>query len=490
MNKIIDNGELRNINKPARYVGGEVNQIIKNNARSNVILCYPNVYEKAMSNYIIKLLYNNINELKNVWCKRCFAPEVDFERMLRDIQYDIYSLEDKKSIKKSDILLFVIDNELDYTNLLNILNLSNIEYNKLKRKNEDPKILIFVTNNINIEPIKEIADFIINDDDEQKGIKKVISFIQEYSKTDEYIIDDANYSNIEIKENVSCIIPSIKIENLSIIIDLATVKNIDDTIIIVKKSIEEQGITKVSFVNQDKIDVNKFCELVFRLRFNIDDIRILVKNLDFSKFNPDTLNILLPCMEKSGIDFNVVTCRSRLKNILNIGMDKDDLIDNVKSTFKNGWSSIRLIFNIGLPNETYEDIDDIFNIAEEIVNIYSKSKAKEKLSLIINFNCYIPNLNQKNKYNVNNINKLETKIRYINEKRYDPVIKINVDTIDNYITRILLKNGGKDVLPVIVCAYELGARFDDNSKSYNKNAWDKAIYNNSNITDKYTKFNV
>lgn len=490
MNEIIDRGELRNINKPARYVGGEVNQIIKINAKKSIVLCYPNIYEKAMSNYIIKLLYSNLNMIEDIWCKRCFALEYDFEELLRNKNYDIYSLEDKKSIKESDILLFVIDDELDYTNFLNMLNLAGIEFDKSNRKINEPKIFVFASSKLNVKPIENFVDRIFNENDEQQNIKNILAFLQECVKNDKcnkYDIDmgNANFQSIEVKNYASRIIPSIKIENLSIIIDLATVHNIEDTIISVKRSIEEQGILKVSFVNQDKMDINKFCELVYRLKFSIQDIRIIVKKMDFIKFSPDILNIILPCMEKSGINFNISTCSKRLRDTVGIGIEKDKLLENVKCVFKNNWSSIKMTFNIGLPNETYADIDEIFNIAEEIVNVYAQSRAKEKLSLIVNINCYIPNLNEKNKYNVNSINKLETKIRYINEKKYDPVIKINIDTIDTYNTKLLLKNGHNDISDILIDAYNLGARFDGNIRSYNKNAWDRAIYNNPYVADKY-----
>ena len=491
MDRIIERGELKNINKPARYVGGEVSQIIKNDAACSVVLCYPNTYEKAMSNHIVRLLYNNINMIDDVWCKRCFAVEQDFEMLLRNNSYDIYSLEDMHSIKDNDILIFVINNEMDYSNFINMLNLANIQLYKKTRNEESPKIWLWASKNLNINVIGDFADYIFQEDSDNASVKKMLAYIKEYVKNPE--MDFANINtlleDVEIKENVASIVPSIKIDNSSIIIDLATIQDMEKTIDYVVKCIKEQGITKVSFVNQDMIDEIKFCELVFRLKFNIDDIRILVKNIDFSRFSPHVLNILLPCMEKSSLKFDIGTCNKKLMNIISVGMDKEILLDKVRCVFKNGWSSLKLNFYIGLPNETYEDIDDIFNIAEKIVEMYAQRRAKEKLSLIININCYIPTTEEMNNYNVNSVNKLETKIRYINEKKHDAVIKFNIDSIDSYITKILLKNGEIDISKILVKAYELGARFDNSSRTYNKIAWDKAIYDNIKIINKYTKFN-
>ena len=105
----IGNGIFKNINKPARYVGGEVNQIIKDKKKikCNAVLCYPNIYEKAMSSNLVNVLYTNINEIDGVYCKRSFAPDIDFEKLLKENKCSLYSLEDFESIKYSDVIIFV-----------------------------------------------------------------------------------------------------------------------------------------------------------------------------------------------------------------------------------------------------------------------------------------------------------------------------------------------------------------------------------------------
>ncbi len=479
----LESRELKNINKPARYVGGEVNQIIKSGSKvkSNIILCYPNVYEKAMSNYIINLLYNNINDIEGIYCKRCFAPDMDFEKLLRDKNELLYSLEDFKPIKDSDLLIFVIDNELDYTNFLNILELSKIAVNKEDRTEIAPKVLIFPLKNINIKPIEKFADIILESENEKSNMKKILRYLKSYEESnfnkDILLNVEKNiqgYEDVKIKYDKNYIIPSIKIDEFSIVVDLEEVKDIDKTIKYIKDSIKNMGVTKVSFINQDKIENYKFCELVYKIKMNIEDVRILTKNLDFSKFDIETLRVILECMEKSILNFNVITCSNKLNNKIKLGMLKEDLLEKIICIFKNNRSSLKLIFNIGLPNETYEDIDNIFDIAEEIVNIYSQSKAKDKLSIIINIDYYIPK--NKESYNVNSINKLETKLRYIKEKKCDPVIIWKLANINKYVTNILLKNGNEDISNVILSAYNLGARFDRDDIKYNKSAWDKAIF--------------
>ena len=484
METIIENRKLKYINKPARYVGGEVNQIIKNDANvaNKVILCYPNTYERGMSNYYVKLLYSNINLIEDVYCTRCFACDIDFENLLKKENYELYGLEDKKSIRKSDLLIFVIDDELDFTNVINMLKLANIQIDKSKRAEANLKVIAFCPNSINTKPIDKVIDVTFTSENTLDSAKELIKYIGEYKK-DKVIKKD----NIEIKHITNEIVPSIKINNLSIIIDLEEEINMDNIVEYIKKCIEAQGVTKVSFINQDKIDSYKFCELIYKIKANVEDIRISAKGLDFSRFDEDVISVLLSCMEKSILEFDVVTCSKKLKDKLGIGVDKNQILNKIKCVFKNNWSSVKLVFTIGFPEETYEDIDDIFAITNDIVSMYSKYRAKDKLSILLELDYYIPSLKGKNIYSINTINRLDMKTRYIMDKKLDSVIRINIDSLDRYITKWLLKNGDENLEKVILSAHELGARFDGDISKYNKNAWDKAIFDNNEIIKNYSK---
>lgn len=490
----LDSRKLKSINKPARYVGGEVNEVIKSsNIKNSIVLCYPNFYEKAMSNYIVNLLYNNINDMDNIWCKRCFAPDIDLENLLKENNLTLFSLEDSKSIKESDILLFVIDSELDYTNFINMLNLAGISIYKEDRKSNIPKILVLPLNNINTKPIGKFADYIFNYDSGKENIQRLLAFFKYYSETN--FIDNnillyidkitEEYANIEIKQIEYGIVPSIKINNSAIIIDFDYINDSEQIINYVEKSIKARGINKVSFLNHDKIDSYKFCEIVYKIKSNIEGIRILSKNIDFNRYDPEFFDILLPCFEPSTVYFNVITCSDKLREKIEVGITKEKLFEKINRVFKNNRNSIRLDFNIGLPEETYEDIDNIFEVIKEIVDIYSKNRAKDKFSMKVNLNYYIPSSIDKDKYNMNSVNKLETKLRYIKEKEYDTVIKLDIEDIASYATKILLKNGEEDISVVLVDAFNNGARFDLDSKRYNENVWEKVLFDNIKIVSQY-----
>lgn len=477
----LDSIKLQNINKPARYVGSEVNQIIKsNNKKNSVVVCYLNVYEKAMSSYYINLIYNNLNLIDNVWCKRCFAPDIDFETFLKKNNLCLYSLEDFKSLTENDALIFVLDNELDYTNFFNMLELSNIEFEKEKRDENCPRILLVPIDNVNTKPLEKYVDYTFSFGNNRDNIQKLINYIQ-YG-------NEQNSADVEIKHIKSGIVPSIKVNNSSIIIDFDFMDDINEILQYIDNNIKARGINKVSFLNYEKINEYKFCECVYKIKANIENVRILCKNIDFNKFQPDVLDVLFPCMEHNSVMFDVTTCSESLKNKITLGTEKQILLEKIEKVFKNNRNSIKLKFLIGLPEETYEDIDNIFGLLDEIVSMYSKNKAKDKFSMKVNIDFYIPTDKDKIKLHINNLTKLETKLRYIKEKEYDYSIKLEIKNIDSYITRLLLVNSTEDLSNYIVDAYKLGARFNMDSKKYNKHAWDKALFDNMRlINEKYNR---
>lgn len=477
----LDSIKLQNINKPARYVGGEVNQVIKSsNIKNSVVLCYLNVYEKAMSSYGVNLLYNNLNLFDDIWCKRCFAPDTDFEDFLLKNRVELYSLEDFKSIKENNTLLFVVDKELDFTNFFNMLGLANIEIDKEKRDKSSPKILLVPINNVNIKPIEKYADYVFSFGNNKENIQKVINYIK--SGNEEFD------SNIEIKHVENGIIPSIKINNSAIIIDFDFMDDIEQILEYIDKSSRSRGINRVSFLNYQKINQYKFCEYVYKIKANIENVRIVCNNINFNIFEPDILDVLFPCMEHSSVAFDVITCSEKLKSKINIGTEKEALLKKIKKVFKNNRNSIKLNFLIGLPEETYEDIDNIFELLDDIVTMYSKNRAKDKFSMKVNIDYYIPTENDKIKACINNLTKLETKVRYVLEKKYDYSIKLEVKDIDSYLTRLLLNNADEEISKYIFDAYKLGARFNTDNKKYNKAAWDKALFDNMNLVNE--KYNI
>lgn len=160
MNKITDD-ILYRVEKPSRYIGGELNEVIKdiNSVNIRFAFCFPDVYEVGMSHLGTRILYNTINKRKDTYCERVFAPWPDMEKELRDNNISLYALESKDPLRKFDIIGFTLQYEMIYTNILNMLDMSGIALRAVERGNDDPIIMAGGSCAYNPEPLSGIIDF-------------------------------------------------------------------------------------------------------------------------------------------------------------------------------------------------------------------------------------------------------------------------------------------------------------------------------------------
>ena len=160
MNKITDH-ILCKVEKPARYVGGELNEIIKNPEEVDIrfAFCFPDVYEVGMSHLGTRILYHTINERKDTYCERVFAPWPDMEEQLRKNNISLCTLETKTPLKEFDILGFTLQYEMSYTNILNMLDMSGITIRAEERGEDEPLVMAGGPCAYNPEPLVGIVDF-------------------------------------------------------------------------------------------------------------------------------------------------------------------------------------------------------------------------------------------------------------------------------------------------------------------------------------------
>ncbi|WP_195986320.1 TIGR03960 family B12-binding radical SAM protein [Clostridium sp. D53t1_180928_C8] len=160
MNKITDD-ILCKVEKPSRYVGGELNQVIKNPEDVNIrfAFCFPDVYEVGMSHLGTRILYHTINERKDTYCERVFTPWPDMESLMRENNIKLFTLETKTPLDEFDMLGFTLQYEMSYTNILNMLDMSGITIRASERKNDDPIIMAGGPCAYNPEPLYDIVDF-------------------------------------------------------------------------------------------------------------------------------------------------------------------------------------------------------------------------------------------------------------------------------------------------------------------------------------------
>lgn len=434
MNKITDD-ILYRVEKPARYIGGELNSYSKDKNRVDIrfAFCFPDVYEVGMSHLGTKILYHILNEREDTFCERAFAPWPDMEKLMRENNVPLYALESKDSLKEFDFIGFTLQYEMSYTNILNMLNLAGIPVRASERGEEDPIVICGGPCSYNPEPLYDIADiFQIGEGEEviheilelykkykDKGKKK--EFLRETAKIkgiyvpslyDVYYNEDGTIKEFTPKyEGVPAKITKRLISNLNesvfpenIIVPYTEIvhdrimletfrgctrgcrfcqagmiyrpvreKKTPQLIEQVGRALKITGYEEVSLTSLSICDYSDIENLVFSLmeKHKEDKVGISLPSIRIDSFSVDLIKEIQK-VRKTGLTFAPEAGSQRMRDIINKGVTEEDLMSSVKVAFEAGWSTIKLYFMIGLPYETLEDVKGIAELGEKVVSEYFK----------------------------------------------------------------------------------------------------------------------
>lgn len=433
---------LKRVEKPARYIGMEENSVIKdlNNIDVKFAFSYPDVYDVGMSHLGLHILYNLINDREDFVCERVFAPWTDMEEEMRKEGLPLYSLENKEEVKNFDFLGFTLQYEMSYTNILNILDLSNIPILARDRREDDPLILAGGPCAFHPEPLSDFIDFFVIGEGEEVTLE-ILELYKEHKnqgKTrDEFLktilkLDgiyvpkfyDVIYNEDNtVKERINLIEEAPKIIKKRIIEDLDTMyspekiivplietvhdrvsmeifrgcthgcrfcqagmiyrpvreKSVDRIIELAEKLIESTGYENVSLSSLSSCDYSELYLLISKLmeRFESKKVGVSLPSLRLDSFSIDILKEI-ERVRKSGLTFAPEAGSQRLRNVINKGITEEDLVNTVNYMFKEGWSGIKLYFMIGLPTETDEDILGIKDLAYMVKNMFFDMPKEER----------------------------------------------------------------------------------------------------------------
>ncbi|MBM6860433.1 TIGR03960 family B12-binding radical SAM protein [Clostridium saudiense] len=441
MNKISDD-ILCKVEKPARYVGGELNQIIKNPSEVDIrfAFCFPDVYEVGMSHLGTRILYHTINERPDTYCERSFAPWPDMEALMRENNIPLYTLETKDSLDKFDILGFTLQYEMSYTNILNMLDMSGITIRASERGEDEPIVMAGGPCAYNPEPLYDIVDFFeIGEGEEMmndvldvykkyKGKGKKKEFLREISKIRGIYVpslydvtynedgtikefkpkyDDVpakvqkrvvnNFDAVSFPEEM--IVPYTEIVHDRIVLETfrgctngcrfcqagmiyrpVREKTTNTLLEQARKAVKATGYQEISLASLSTCDYSDIQRLITQLVAEHEDnkVGVALPSIRVDAFDVDLIKEIQK-VRKTGLTFAPEAGSQRMRDIINKGLTEDRILAAAKNAFESGWSTMKLYFMVGLPYETTEDARGIGELAEKIADVYFATP-KEKRS--------------------------------------------------------------------------------------------------------------
>ena len=438
---------LPQVQKPARYVGGEYNQIVKDkkNVDVRVAFCFPDTYEIGMSNIGMRILYGLMNEMPGVWCERVFAPWGDMEAEMRKHAIPLYALESHDPVKAFDLISFTIGYEMSYTNILNMLELSCVPL--LAREREGLENIVFAGGvcAVNPEPLADFIDFFSLGEGEEIT-KEIIEcyrqakkdgctkqeFLLRVSKIDGVYVpsfyehtynEDGTLAAITPKNGAPArvrkriiqdmdksyfptktIVPSTEIVHDRTNLELfrgcirscrfcqagfcyrpVRAKSVDTLCRQAIESLEDSGNSEMTLASLSTSDYRKLPELADKLLDYCEPrkINLSLPSLRADNFSRD-LMLRVQKVRKSGLTFAPEAGSQRLRDAINKNVTEREILETCATAFSGGWNSVKLYFMLGLPTETDEDVAAIAELVNKIVYCWRQNATNKKRRLSIN----------------------------------------------------------------------------------------------------------
>ncbi len=537
------------VDKPARYIGNEINSVIKdkNNVDIRFAMCFPDVYEIGMSHLGLQILYGMLNSYEDVWCERVFSPWTDLDEIMRKESIPLFALESQEPVKNMDFLGITIQYEMCYTNILQVLDLSGIPLRSTDRTKDDPIVIGGGPCTYNPEPIADFFDMFYIGEGET-GYRKLLDLYKEYKKEgysrSHFLHKAATLSGIYVpqmydvsyKEDGTIAEFKPLYDDVPDHVDKEIVKDLTNTYYIDKPIVpfikvtqdrvvleiqrgcirgcrfcqagelyrpvrerdldmlKERAITLLDNTGHEEISLSSlsssdYTNLEELVDFLIEEckdryVNISLPSLRIDNFSVDAMGKVQD-VKKSSITFAPEAGSQRMRDVINKGLTREDILKGARLAFEAGWTRIKLYFMLGLPGETKEDIEQIAVLSDEIAREFFDAVPKEEringpVQIVTSTSFFVPKpftafqwapQDTKDSFKEKAFTVKQAVMAQLNQKR----IRYNWHETDVSVLEGILARGDRKLNDAIELAYKKGCLYDAWSDTYRDDLWQESF---------------
>ena len=437
---------LMKIDKPARYIGNELNSVCKNKDEVSIrfAMCFPDVYEIGMSHLGIQILYDMFNKRDDVWCERVYSPWPDLHKIMKEENIPLFCLESQEPVKNMDFLGITIQYEMCYTNILQILDLSQIPLLAADRDDTVPIVIGGGPCTYNPEPIADFFDLFYMGEGEvvydrmldlyqemKRAGRSRREFLHEAAKIPgiyvpslyqvEYKEDGTIASFTPVDEEIPAtvtkqlvmdmtdavypekpVVPFIKATQDRVVLEIQrgcirgcrfcqagmvyrpvrerSLETLKDLAYKMLKSTGHEEISLSSLSSSDHTQLEGLVNFLID-EFDGKGVNVSLPSLRIDAFSLDVMSKVQD-IKKSSLTFAPEAGSQRLRNVINKGLTEEDILHGSSEAFKGGWNRVKLYFMLGLPTETVEDMEGIALLAEKVAEEYYKVPKEQRFGKV------------------------------------------------------------------------------------------------------------
>jgi radical SAM family uncharacterized protein len=523
---------LPRVSKPARYTGGELNQVVKpeNEVDLRVVLAFPDAYEVGSSNMGLQILYNIVNLQAGMQAERAFCPWPDMEAAMREHRLPLYSLETRRPVVEADVLGFGLASEMTYTGMLTMLDLAGIPLRSEHRREDDPVVIAGGHCTCNPEPVAAFVDlFLLGEGEEvlveflaccrenrargRQAVLKAASRIPGIYWPAEFSVDyhpDGAVSRISPAKRIlrrkvddleSIPYPTAPVVPFtSIVHDRAPIEiqrgctrscrfcqagmitrptreRSKETILDIARALAvNTGFEEISLLSLSAGDYSDARGLVKAMvdEFKDSNVSVSMPSLRVDSFTVDLAKEIAQ-VRKTGFTFAPEAGSQRLRDVINKGVSNENLLKAVEGAYAEGWQTIKLYYMMGLPTETVEDLHEMAAVVRQVASLGYRYHGP-KASVHVSVSSFVPKPHTPFQWVAqDSMETYHEKVKFLQEHIRGRGLRLSWNDPEESLLEGALARGDRRLADVIERAWRLGCRFDAWSDQFKWELWQQAF---------------